>query len=122
MALWTVCFTVHSLFLCKDQRTVLIKPSSPLQLPNTGLVNNAARFIFHSVLTASDKDWNDSLSVNIKGHALVLKHIVPIMKRGTDERNIGGSSVNLASVSSVIAQPNCITYAATKAGYNVLYI
>ena len=78
-------------------------------------MNNAARFIFHSVLTASDKDWNDSLSVNIKGHAFVLKHIVPIMKRGTDE-NLGGSIVNLASVSSVIAQPNCITYAATKAG------
>ena len=55
------------------------------------LINNACRFIFHSVLTASDQDWNNTLSVNIKGHALMLKHIVPIMKKGTDDKdNIGG--------------------------------
>ena len=72
------------------------------------LVNNAARFIFHSVLTASSSDWNDSLSVNIKGHALMMKHIVPIMKKG-------GSVVTMCSVSSFIAQPKCVTYSATKA-------
>lgn len=79
------------------------------------LVNNAARFVFHSVLTASDQDWNDSLSVNIKGHALMMKHIVPIMRRGTDEQHVGGSIIMMCSVSSFIAQPKCITYSATKA-------
>lgn len=80
------------------------------------LINNACRFIFHSVLSASDKDWNNSLSVNIKGHALMMKHIVPIMKKGNDEKdNIGGSIIMMCSVSSYIAQPKCITYSATKA-------
>eukprot|EP01083_Nonionella_stella_P023270 64349_1 len=80
------------------------------------LVNNAARFIFHSVLTASDQDWNDTLSVNVKGHALCMKHIVPIMKKGrSDKDNVGGSIIMMCSMSSLIAQPKCVTYSATKA-------
>jgi hypothetical protein len=51
------------------------------------LVNNAACFIFHSVETATAADWDQSAAVNIKGHALLTKHMLPYMKRA------GGGSI-----------------------------
>ena len=51
------------------------------------LVNNAASFIFHSVETATAADWDASAAVNIKGHALLTKHVLPYMKRA------GGGSI-----------------------------
>ncbi len=44
------------------------------------LVNNAAAFIFHSVETATAADWDHSAAINIKGHALLTKHLLPFMK------------------------------------------
>ena len=44
------------------------------------LINNAALFVFESVETASAEDWDRSAAVNIKGHALVTKHCIPLMK------------------------------------------
>jgi len=73
------------------------------------LINNAALFIFKSVETATAEDWDHSSAVNIKGHALLTKHILPFMK------NMGnGSIVFLGSISSFRAQPNCATYATMK--------
>src|ERR1051326_2858388 len=44
------------------------------------------------------------------GQALVAKHIVPEMRKAG-----GGAIVNLGSISSFIAQPNFVTYNASKA-------
>jgi NAD(P)-dependent dehydrogenase (short-subunit alcohol dehydrogenase family) len=44
------------------------------------LVNNAAYFCFHSVEHASAADWDKTCAVNIKGHALVTKAVLPHMK------------------------------------------
>jgi len=44
------------------------------------------------------------------GPALVAKHVVPEMRKAG-----GGAIVNLASISSFIAQPGFVTYNATKA-------
>jgi NAD(P)-dependent dehydrogenase (short-subunit alcohol dehydrogenase family) len=73
------------------------------------LVNNAACFIFHSVEHASAKDWDDSAAVNIKGHALLTKHMLPYMKAAG-----GGSIVWQGSISSFLAQPDCATYSTMK--------
>lgn len=73
------------------------------------LVNNAALFVFHSVEHASAADWDASAAINIKGHALLTKHLLPFMK-GTP----GASIVWQASISSFIAQPDCATYSAMK--------
>ena len=75
------------------------------------IVNNAARFIFHSVLTATNMDWDNSFNVNIKGHAFVMKSII----KTHDYMNNGGSIINVCSISSYFAQPKCITYSAGKA-------
>lgn len=73
------------------------------------LVNNAAVFILKGV-DATVADWNEILAINVIGPALCTKHCSSIMRRGG-----GGSIVNLASISSVIAQPNMVTYNSTKA-------
>jgi dihydroanticapsin dehydrogenase len=50
------------------------------------------------------------MDVNVMGAALVAKHVVPEMRKAG-----GGSIVNLGSISSFIAQPQFVTYNATKA-------
>jgi len=73
------------------------------------LVNNAAVFIFHSVEDATADDWDRTAAVNIKGHALMTKHVIPAMKKAG-----GGSIIFQGSISSFVAQPNCCTYSTAK--------
>lgn len=73
------------------------------------LVNNAAIFVLKGI-EATVEDWQRILGVNVIGPALVAKHVVPEMKKAG-----GGAIVNLGSISSFIAQPNYVTYNATKA-------
>lgn len=72
------------------------------------LVNNAAVFVLRGI-EATVEEWRQILDVNVIGVALAAKHVVPEMrKRG------GGAVVNLGSISSFIAQPQFVTYNATK--------
>jgi dihydroanticapsin dehydrogenase len=73
------------------------------------LVNNAAIFILKGI-DAKPEEWRPMLDINIMGPALVAKHVVPAIRSAG-----GGSIVNLASISSFIAQPNFVTYNTTKA-------
>ncbi len=72
------------------------------------LVNNAAIFILRGI-EATPEEWRQMLDVNVMGPALVAKHVVPAIKKAG-----GGAIVNLASISSFIAQPNYVTYNTTK--------
>jgi NAD(P)-dependent dehydrogenase (short-subunit alcohol dehydrogenase family) len=72
------------------------------------LVNNAATFVLKG-FDATPEEWQRSLSTNILGTALVTKYAVEHMKKQ------GGAIVNLASISSFVAQPNFFAYSATKA-------
>src|SRR5512147_2861218 len=63
------------------------------------LVNNAAVFVLKG-LDASLEDWRRSLDVNVVGTALCTRYAAEIMKK-----HGGGSIVNLASISSFVAQP-----------------
>lgn len=73
------------------------------------LVNNAATFVLQGI-DASAADWRRSLDVNVVGTALVTRAAVPLIAASG-----GGAVVNLASISSFVAQPNFVTYSATKA-------
>jgi NAD(P)-dependent dehydrogenase (short-subunit alcohol dehydrogenase family) len=73
------------------------------------LVNNAAIFLLKGIDATVD-DWREILGVNVIGTALVAKHAVPEMRKAG-----GGAIINLASISSFVAQPNYVTYNATKA-------
>ena len=73
------------------------------------LVNNAAVFVLRGI-DATVEEWRRILDVNVVGAALVAKHVVPHIKAAG-----GGAVVNLGSISSFIAQPEFVTYNATKA-------
>lgn len=73
------------------------------------LVNNAAVFVLRGVEEATVEDWREILDVNVMGPAIVSKHVIPHLKKAG-----GGAIVNLASISSFIAQPNFATYNTTK--------
>jgi len=72
------------------------------------LVNNAADFTQKSVELAEVADWQKVLGVNVIGTALVSKHAIPHLKAR------GGSIVNIASMSGIIAQPDFATYNSSK--------
>jgi NAD(P)-dependent dehydrogenase (short-subunit alcohol dehydrogenase family) len=73
------------------------------------LVNNAAVFVLKGV-DATVEDWQRVLSVNVTGTALVTRAVVPHLRKAG-----GGAIVNLGSISSFIAQPEFVTYNASKA-------
>lgn len=73
------------------------------------LVNNAAVFVLKGI-EATPEEWRQILDINVMGPALVAKHVVPHMRKAG-----GGAIVNLGSISSFIAQPQFVTYNATKA-------
>ena len=73
------------------------------------LVNNAAVFVLRGI-DATPEEWRKVLDVNVMGPALCAKHVVPEMRKAG-----GGAIVNLASMSSFIAQPQFVTYNASKA-------
>lgn len=73
------------------------------------LVNDAAAFVFGEVQDISDADWARVFGVNVIGQAYCVKHALPHMRAAG-----GGAIVNLASVSSFIAQPGFIPYNASK--------
>ena len=73
------------------------------------LVNNAADFTTKSVEDATLEDWQRVLGVNVIGTAMVAKYAVPEMKKRG-----GGSIVNLASMSGIIAQKEFVTYNTSK--------
>ena len=84
-----------------------------LQMPSTFgridvLVNNAAVFVLKGI-DATVEEWRKILDVNVMGPALVAKHVVPEMRKTGS-----GAIVNLASISSFIAQPQFVTYNTTK--------
>lgn len=72
------------------------------------LVNNAADFTQMGIEKAEVSDWQRVLGVNVIGTALVAKYAIPFMKAK------GGSIVNVASMSGLIAQPDFATYNASK--------
>lgn len=73
------------------------------------LVNNAAIFVMKG-FDATVPEWQQSLAVNVIGTVLVTKYAVDSMKKRG-----GGAVVNLASISSWIAQSNLFAYSSTKA-------
>lgn len=73
------------------------------------LVNNAAVFVLKGV-EATPEDWQRSLSVNVVGNSLCTRYASEEMKKRG-----GGAIVNLSSISAFVAQPQFVTYSATKA-------
>ena len=69
------------------------------------LVNNAAAFVFGRVEDVTASDWAKVLNTNVIGYANCIREVLPAMRQAGK-----GSIVNVASVSSFIAQPAFIPY------------
>ncbi|MEZ5670416.1 MAG: glucose 1-dehydrogenase [Alphaproteobacteria bacterium] len=73
------------------------------------LVNNAAAFVFGGIDEITQADWDQVLGVNVVGYANTVKACLPALRAAG-----GGAIVNVASVSSFVAQPRFIPYNASK--------
>jgi|TARA_B110000263_G_scaffold211288_1_gene194173 NAD(P)-dependent dehydrogenase (short-subunit alcohol dehydrogenase family) len=73
------------------------------------LVNNAAAFIFGKIEDITQADWHKVLGVNVIGYANCVKESLDSLKKNNDS-NI----INIASVSSFIAQPEFVPYNTSK--------
>ncbi len=73
------------------------------------LVNNAAAFVFGSVEEVTQADWDKVFGVNVIGYANMVRECLPALRASGH-----GAVVNIASVSSFIAQPEFIPYNVSK--------
>lgn len=73
------------------------------------LVNDAAQFVFGKIEDITDDDWDRVFGTNVKGPAYTVKHVLPSMKETG-----AGSIVNIASISSFIAQSEFVPYNTSK--------
>ena len=73
------------------------------------VVNNAAAFVFGPIEQVGADDWARVLSVNVTGYANTVKFSLDYLKQAP-----GAAIVNIASVSSFIAQPEFIPYNTSK--------
>jgi NAD(P)-dependent dehydrogenase (short-subunit alcohol dehydrogenase family) len=73
------------------------------------LVNNAAAFVFGTVEEVTAKDWEKVFGVNVIGYANTVRECLPEFRK-----NGGGAVVNIASISSYIAQPAFVPYNTSK--------
>jgi NAD(P)-dependent dehydrogenase (short-subunit alcohol dehydrogenase family) len=80
------------------------------------LVNNAAAFVYGTVETVTESDWDRVLSVNVKGAAFATKHALPLMRERIAKTGAPGPNVvNISSISAFTAQEHFLPYSTTKA-------
>jgi NAD(P)-dependent dehydrogenase (short-subunit alcohol dehydrogenase family) len=67
-------------------------------------------FTLGAVENVSTESWSQMLkNVNVRGYALMVKAVVPLMKK---QRS--GSIIQMRSINSCIAQPEFVPYSTTK--------
>jgi NAD(P)-dependent dehydrogenase (short-subunit alcohol dehydrogenase family) len=75
------------------------------------LINNAGISYYKPLMAHTEEDWDHVLGVNLKSIFLCCKSSIPhMMKRG------GGVIMNIGSCHAFATQPDCTSYAASKAG------
>ncbi|MGB8130468.1 MAG: glucose 1-dehydrogenase [Candidatus Angelobacter sp.] len=73
------------------------------------LVNNAAVLLPGTAESLSEEDFDQSLSINVRGLWLLSRAVLPHMRTAR-----GGSIVNIGSVLSMVGARNRVAYAASK--------
>jgi len=79
---------------------------------------NAVAYFGSKGLTATEVDWNKTMSVNVAGISHMAQACYQEMKKISQIENC--SIVNLSSISAHQAQPDRWTYAASKGAINIL--
>ncbi len=79
------------------------------------LVNNAGIYRKVSIEDTSEKDWDDTLDINLKGAFMMVRAVLPEYKRKRK-----GKVINIASVAGVGGFPGAVAYCASKGGLHVM--
>jgi 3-oxoacyl-[acyl-carrier protein] reductase len=79
------------------------------------LVNNAGIARFERFLEITDKDWNDTLAVNLTGVFLCSQTVAKEMRKQGS-----GAIVNMASTNGILGEAGLAHYNASKAGVVLL--
>ncbi|MEX2462630.1 MAG: SDR family NAD(P)-dependent oxidoreductase [Paenibacillaceae bacterium] len=79
------------------------------------LVNNAGIARFEPFLDITDKNWQDTLNVNLTGVFIFSQIVAREMKKQN-----AGAIVNMASTNGILGEPGLAHYNATKAGVILL--
>ena len=75
------------------------------------LVNNAGVFTYKPFVRTTPADWQNNIQTNLTSLYLVTRAALPLLRRSS-----AAHIVNILSVSSRIAFPNCSAYCASKFG------
>ena len=75
------------------------------------LVNSAGIYHYKTATTLEEEEWEDCLSVNLKGAWLCCKYCLPMMIGAG-----GGSIINIASTHALRAQAHAFPYGVAKGG------
>jgi 3-oxoacyl-[acyl-carrier protein] reductase len=75
------------------------------------LVNNAGIWKRGEIGSMSEKEWDETLDINLKGTFLFCNEVVPIMKAQK-----GGKIINISSTAGQRGEPHYSHYAASKGG------
>ena len=79
------------------------------------VVGNAGVMINKPVEDYSEKEWDLTLSVNLKGNFLLAQAVVPLMKKRKS-----GKIIFISSIAGTHAFPNALPYCASKGGVHML--
>jgi NAD(P)-dependent dehydrogenase (short-subunit alcohol dehydrogenase family) len=79
------------------------------------LVNNAGLSPLSSVTECSEEEWDETLSINLKGPFLCSKYAIPEMLKAG-----GGSIINIGSVLGDVGMSRQAAYCASKGGLALL--
>lgn len=75
------------------------------------LVNNAGIYKMLTLLETKDTDWEETITINLRGPFLLIREVVPHMLK-----NKGGKIINISSSAALRAFPNSVAYTASKGG------
>jgi 2-keto-3-deoxy-L-fuconate dehydrogenase len=87
------------------------------ELPPLSILFNCAGYVHHgSILDCEPRDWAFSMNLNVRSMYAVTRAALPKMLKQYDERGVGASIVNMASVAgSIRGLPNRFVYGTSKA-------
>jgi 3-oxoacyl-[acyl-carrier protein] reductase len=75
------------------------------------LINNAAIAVYKSLEETSEREWDEILDTNLKGTFLLIREVVPVMKKQGS-----GVIINISSALGVEGEANFSAYCASKFG------
>jgi NAD(P)-dependent dehydrogenase (short-subunit alcohol dehydrogenase family) len=87
------------------------------------LVNNAGILRDRFIVNMTEAEWDDVISVHLKGHFVPLRHAAEYWRdRGRAGVRVSASVVNTSSTSGLFGNPGQSNYGAAKAGIGALTI